>query len=227
VFVAMATHDAACSCGQLHLTAQGDPVRISICHCLACQRRTGSAFAMQARFPTVEVRVFGRSTEYTRTSDLGEKRTFHFCPECGATVFYTTEDTADVVAIPVGAFADPGFPAPTVSVYESRRHPWLSLSPEIQRNAPELWEPLHPLYEAAEYAEAADRGRELLEAHPGYGDLLYNVACCESLAGRSADALIHLGRALDVSESFRAMATDDADFDPIRSEPGFQNLIGH
>jgi len=101
---------------------------------------------MQARFPTVEVRVFGRSTEYTRTSDLGEKRTFHFCPECGATVFYTTEDTADVVAIPVGAFADPGFPAPTVSVYESRRHPWLSLSPEIQRNAPELWEPLHPLF---------------------------------------------------------------------------------
>jgi hypothetical protein len=222
----MATHDAACSCGQLHLTAQGEPVRISMCHCLACQRRTGSAFAMQARFPAREVQVFGQFTEYTRTSDLGEKRTFHFCPECGATVFYTTEDAADVVAVPIGAFADPSFPAPTVSVYESRRHSWLSLSPEIRCDAPELWGPLQPLYEAGEYAEAVERGRELLEAHPGYGDLFYNVACCESLAGRSVDALEHLGRAVGASESFRAMARDDADFDPIRSEPAFRNLIG-
>ena len=88
----MVTRDAACSCGQLHLTAAGDPVRISICHCFACQRRTGSAFAMQARFPSSHVRVFGRSTEYIRNSDEGEKRTFRFCPDCGATVFYTTDD---------------------------------------------------------------------------------------------------------------------------------------
>jgi len=223
----MATQDAACSCGQLRLTAHGDPVRISVCHCLACQRRTGSAFAMQARYPASAVHVLGHFTEYTRTSDLGEKRTFHFCPECGATVFYTTDDAADLVAVPIGAFADPSFPAPTVSVYESRRHSWVSLSPEIQRNAPELWEPLQSLYEAGEYAEAANRGSELLEAHPGYGDLFYNVACCDSLAGRTAEALEHLGRALDTSESFRAMAKDDADFDPIRNEPAFQNLIGH
>jgi hypothetical protein len=223
----MATRDAACSCGQLHLTVQGDPVRISMCHCLACQRRTGSAFAMQARFPASHVHVFGHFTEYTRMSDLGEKRTFHFCPECGATVFYTTEDAVDVVAVPIGAFADPSFPTPTVSVYESRRHSWVSLPTEIQRNASELWEPLRPLYEAGDYAEAANRGRELLEENPGYGDLFYNVACCESLAGRTDEAVEHLGRALDTSESFRAMATEDADFDTIRNEPAFKNLIGH
>jgi hypothetical protein len=131
----MTTRDAACSCGQLHLTAQGDPMRISMCHCLACQRRTGSAFAMQARFQSSHVRVFSRFTEYTRTSDDGEKRTFRFCPDCGATVFYTTEDAVDVVAVPIGAFADPSFPTPTVSVYESRRHPWLSLPGEIQHSA--------------------------------------------------------------------------------------------
>ena len=144
----------------------------------------------------------------------------------GATVFYTTEDAAELIAVPVGAFADPSFPAPTVSVYESRRHSWVSLSADIQPNAPELWEPLHPLYTAGAYAEAADRGRELLEAHSEYGDLFYNVACCESLAGRTADALEHLGRALHLSESFRAMAADDADFDQIRNEPAFQDLVG-
>jgi hypothetical protein len=118
---------AACSCGQLHLVAEGEPIRISMCHCLACQRRTGSAFGIQARFPEERVRVEGRSSEYVRISDSGRSITFSFCPECGATVYYRTSDVPDVIAVPIGAFADPAFPAPTVSVYESRRHPWLTV----------------------------------------------------------------------------------------------------
>ena len=82
----------------------------------------------------------------------------------------------------------------------------------------ELWAPLNPLYQAGEYAEVADRGRALVEAHPQYADLFYNVACCESLAGRTTDALDHLRRAIDMSERFRAYAKDDSDFDPIRDE---------
>src|SRR3954452_1249387 len=89
----------------------------------------------------------------------------------------------------------------------------------------ELWAPLNPLYEAGEYAEAADRGRQLVAAHPQYSGLLYNLACCESLAGRTVDALDHLGRAIDRSENCRSYAKDDSDFDPIRDEPGFKELI--
>src|SRR5437867_761037 len=174
----MATRGAACSCGQLRLTAEGDPIRIPMCHCLACQRRTGSAFAIQARFTSDRVHVVGRFSDYVRVSDEGhEERTFHFCPECGATVFYTTSDAPDVIAVPVGAFADPSFPPPTVSVYESRRHPWVALPAAIETD--ELWASLRPLYEAGEYAEVADRGRELVEAHPEAAELLYTVACCE------------------------------------------------
>jgi tetratricopeptide (TPR) repeat protein len=88
----------------------------------------------------------------------------------------------------------------------------------------ELWAPLNPLYEAGEYAETADRGRELVEAHPQYTGLLYNLACCESLAGRTADAIEHLRRAIDASERSRAYAKDDSDFDPIRDEPAFKEL---
>jgi len=90
----------------------------------------------------------------------------------------------------------------------------------------ELWAPLNPLYAAGEYAEAADRGRQLVAAHPQYAGLLYNLACCESLAGRTVDALEHLGRAIDRSELSRSYAKDDSDFDPIRDEPGFKELIG-
>jgi hypothetical protein len=131
----MTVRHAACSCEQLRLAAQGDPVRISVCHCLACQRRTGSAFGLQARFPAERVRIDGRSNQYVRISDHGEARSFHFCPECGATVFYTTASQPGLIAVPVGAFADPAFPAPTVSVWESRRHPWLALPDGIEHDA--------------------------------------------------------------------------------------------
>jgi hypothetical protein len=123
----MTARYAACSCEQLQLTAEGDPVRISVCHCLACQRRTGSAFGVQARFPAEQVRIEGSSSEYVRISDHGEARVFGFCSGCGATVFFTTESAPELIAVPVGAFADPGFPAPRVSVREERRHSWLDL----------------------------------------------------------------------------------------------------
>jgi hypothetical protein len=128
----MTTRRAACSCGQLHLTAEGDPIRISVCHCLACQQRTGSVFGVQARFPRDKVRVEGRSTKYVRTADSGNRATFSFCPDCGSTVYWELEVVPDAIAVPVGAFADPGFPAPRVSVYEERRHPWAGLPADVE-----------------------------------------------------------------------------------------------
>ena len=95
-----------------------------MCHCLACQKRTGSAFGIQARWPTDRVTIAGRSHEFVRVGDEGTAMTFHFCPTCGATVYYASKDMPEVVAVAVGAFADPSFPAPRVSVYGERRHPW-------------------------------------------------------------------------------------------------------
>ena len=127
----MTTRRASCSCGQLHLDCAGEPVRVSICHCLACQRRTGSAFGTQARFRRDQIRgIEGRETEFVRVGDGGGSITFHFCPVCGSTVYYEMKGseppfTSDFVAVAVGAFADPAFPEPKVSVYEARRHPWV------------------------------------------------------------------------------------------------------
>jgi tetratricopeptide (TPR) repeat protein len=90
----------------------------------------------------------------------------------------------------------------------------------------ELWAPLRALYQAGEYAEAADRGRELAEAHPEYSALFYNLACCESLAGRTTDAIEHLRRSIEMSGRVRAFAKDDSDFDPIRADPAFEELVG-
>lgn len=106
-----------------------DPLRISICHCRNCQRRSGSVFAAQARFAREHVTISGASTSFTLAGDEGSRAHFHFCPTCGATVYYRTEGDEQTVAIPVGAFADPGFPAPTVSVYEERMHAWVVAPP--------------------------------------------------------------------------------------------------
>jgi hypothetical protein len=130
----MVPREASCSCGQLRLTVEGDPLRVSICHCLACQRRTGSAFGYQARFPLDRVRVDGRSTAFVRRSDDGEPRTYQFCPVCGATVYYKLRSQPDLVAIPVGAFADPTFPSPLISVWEARKHPWVTLPQGIEHH---------------------------------------------------------------------------------------------
>ncbi len=127
--------EAACSCGQLRASVRGTPLRISVCHCLDCQRRSGSAFAAQARFPEADVRISGRSTAYTRIGDEGRRATFHFCPDCGATVHFAIEAMPGLVAIPLGAFADPGFPPPTVSNYEERRHAWVGLPETFERPA--------------------------------------------------------------------------------------------
>lgn len=118
---------AECNCGGLVVETEGEPVRVSVCHCLACQRRSGSAFAVQARFARDGVTVMGRSTTFARTGDAGTTARFHFCPTCGASVFYEIEAMPEVIAIAVGAFADPGFPPPTIGVYEARRHPWVTI----------------------------------------------------------------------------------------------------
>jgi hypothetical protein len=115
---------ASCGCGQLRLTCEGKPVRISICHCLECQKRTGSVFGAQARFSRERVTIEGHATQRTRRGDSGQPATFHFCPVCGSTVYWEMAGAPGFVAVAVGMFADPSFPPPHVSVYEERQHPW-------------------------------------------------------------------------------------------------------
>ena len=87
-------------------------------------------------FPPDQVRVVGRYIDYARTSDEEDRKVhvFHFCPECGGTVFFTEPSEPDVVKIPVGAFADPTFPPPTISIYDSRRHQWLPVPASVEQH---------------------------------------------------------------------------------------------
>jgi hypothetical protein len=130
--------EATCHCGQLKVTTTDEPFAVSICNCLACQRRTGSAFGMQAGFRAEQVQVNGRYRDFSRISDEADRKehVFHFCPDCGSQVFYTEPSEPDLVVVSVGSFADPSFPPPTESGYDFRRHAWVQLPESIQRHAP-------------------------------------------------------------------------------------------
>ena len=104
---------------------------MSECHCLDCKKRSGSAFAVQARWPAEHVTIEGESKRWSQLADSGNRITFHFCPECGSDLHYEIDDKFDgLVAIPLGAFDDPYFARPAFSVWEERKHGWVEISGE-------------------------------------------------------------------------------------------------
>ncbi len=122
---------ARCRCGQLTATCVEQPVRVSICHCRACQRRTGGPFSAQARFPIENVSIDGQFRVWERLADSGRKAWYRWCVGCGGTIAYVNEGVEELVAVPLGAFADDTgdepLPALTSSVFESEKQPWLRI----------------------------------------------------------------------------------------------------
>ena len=116
---------ATCSCGGLSVECTGEPVSVSLCHCRACQKRTGTPFGIAAFFARADLVARGASSAYSRDADSGFPVRFHFCPTCGSTVWWEPSRKPEFVAVATGAFADPDFPAPTKSVYGEQRHRWL------------------------------------------------------------------------------------------------------
>src|SRR5262249_20614250 len=115
------------------------PDSILICHCTDCQRRTGAVFGSSAFYKKSQVRVEGPSHLYTRDGQEGRKLQFYFCPNCGTSVYANTDRRPDHCWIAVGAFADPAFPPPTISIWERSMHAWFHLPSGLahfQQNRP-------------------------------------------------------------------------------------------
>ncbi|MGI9463849.1 MAG: GFA family protein, partial [Aestuariivirgaceae bacterium] len=93
----MTSRSAKCSCGQLTAVCEGEPVLASLCHCIECQRRTGSTYGVAAFFKHETVEITGRTTEFTRPSENGHPVTFHFCPNCGSSVFWRPSRLPELV----------------------------------------------------------------------------------------------------------------------------------
>lgn len=119
---------ASCQCGELTVTLHGQPEAVVACHCIACQRRTGSVFGVLAYYPDDRVRIAGAATRFTRPGASGDAFQTFFCPVCGATVYVRTGRHPAGVGVAVGAIGDPGFAPPVRSIWESAMHGWVSIT---------------------------------------------------------------------------------------------------
>lgn len=93
---------------------------------------------------------------------------------------------------------------------------------------PSAWESSFsaaPLAKAGRFDEAIELMRRDAESHPDHPALLYNLACYEVLADRRDDALAHLARAIELSPRFREYAEQDSDFDALRDDPRFTEVL--
>jgi hypothetical protein len=119
---------ARCQCEAVAVETQGDPDAVVACHCLACQKRTGSVLGVGAYYPPERLTFSGETRTFARSCDSGETFLTHFCPRCGTSVYWRiSEEEPQRFGIAVGSFADPGFPQPERSVWEQSQHAWIKL----------------------------------------------------------------------------------------------------
>ena len=118
-------------CESLMAEIQGDAAKVIACHCVECQRRTGSTYGVGAYFKAEAVRTSGPSVTHQRPGTTGKMVSAHFCPTCGSTVYWHPQFMPGFVGVAVGAFADPTFPAPSLSAWEHSRHPWVGFEAEM------------------------------------------------------------------------------------------------
>jgi len=130
----MASREASCSCGNLRVTCDGEPKYVLACHCLDCQRRTGSVFGVSAYFREAQISPSGVDKIFVRAGQDGRNLQIHFCPECGTSVYWTLDIRPGFIGVAAGTFADPDFPAPAHSLWEQSRHAWTNFAHQPARH---------------------------------------------------------------------------------------------
>ncbi len=124
---------AICQCGALTAATDDLPALVVACHCTRCQRRTGSAFGLLVYVRSEGVELNGAARTYTREADSGGRVETTFCPDCGSSIAFKTSKHPTLLGLPVGAIGDADIPPPVRSVWETGRHPWVTMPAETQR----------------------------------------------------------------------------------------------
>jgi hypothetical protein len=125
-------------CGAVRFKAIGEPLRITVCHCRWCQRRTGTAFGSEVVFNDRQVTVTGQDVRrYRHISDeSGRWLDLEFCGACGSNLGFTLEAAPGLRTLPAGSFDDPEWITAERyrfrHVYVRSRRDWSELSPRVE-----------------------------------------------------------------------------------------------
>jgi len=129
----MSQYHAQCHCKKISVISQGAPNFVSMCHCQDCQRRTGSAFNLGAWFDKSKIKITGKIKTFTIIEHEGIEMTYHFCPDCGSSVYWSTPILTSALGIALGCFEDSQFAIPTSSFHENNRFNWVTVPQNANR----------------------------------------------------------------------------------------------
>jgi hypothetical protein len=138
--------EGGCSCGAVRYRLTSEPMFVHCCHCLNCQRQTGSAFVINLLIEADRVEVSGDPEPVDVPRDDGSAQRIYRCPQCRIAVF--SEYGSPVVKfVRAGTLDDPSTVAPDVHIYTRSKLPWVTLPPDVP--AVEVYYDRHELWPAA------------------------------------------------------------------------------
>ena len=118
--------DGRCHCGFITYEAEIDPEKVVICNCVDCQRLSGSpfrtvAFSVENGFKLLS----GELKVYLKTGGSGNKRQQAFCPECGSSIYATSEEGGPLYGIRTGSINQAAELVPKVRIFTRSEWPWV------------------------------------------------------------------------------------------------------
>ena len=128
----MTARTARCDCGQLTVRTFADPYAMVICHCRACQRRTGAPYGLGVYMQAADAKIDGKAHSYVRQGESGGDFDNRFCPDCGTTVYWTTGFHPEGLGLAFGCFEGDDLPVPDRSVWEEERHRWVEVPTKLR-----------------------------------------------------------------------------------------------
>jgi hypothetical protein len=133
-----------CQCGSVRYRYEGEVLNIFACHCMECQKQSGSAFGMGLWVEASGLeRLSGTLLKWTRHLPTGEDMVCEFCDQCGTRVFHVSESyrAKGIVSIKPGTIDDTSWIQPRAQIWLERTQPWLAIEPgsvTYPRNPPSI-----------------------------------------------------------------------------------------
>jgi hypothetical protein len=121
----------SCSCGEISLVIRDKPQIMMQCHCLDCQKVSGTGHTSHAYFATEDVTIEGDASCHSVESDSGHEMIRCFCPVCGSRMFGYNGQKPGTISIEVGCLDDRSWFTPQIVLFASRREDWDITSDEI------------------------------------------------------------------------------------------------
>ena len=129
----MAKIEGGCSCGKVRFSGEAEPIFQGVCHCKACQKTSGSSFAIIVAVPDTALKVTGEVKQYDSKGDSGKGQHYKFCPNCGSPVSSSAEAFPGVAMLRAGTLDDPSWVKPGMEIYCDSKMPWVSLAGDQKR----------------------------------------------------------------------------------------------